>query len=417
MSYRSLSPILASCIAACVGVSGCPQPKEERRQAVAKPSPTTKKREGTTEGAAAQRRAARMSKLLGRLPRASSPGFSAQQAARLIALSMHCSEREYPNKPSNVVASAADVRSPRQLHPAFFGCYDWHSAVHGHWAMVRVLARYPELTEAKQIRRILDAHLAPKPLAVELAYFRAKHHRLYERPYGWAWYLRLVDELHQLATTSARPDALAAGRWAKALEPLERLLVTRTIDYLKRLSSPVRAGTHASTAFALAHMLDYARARPRPKLVAAIEAAARRFYLGDRRCPAAYEPSGEDFISPCLAEADLMRRVLEPRELASWLDGFFPALDGPGFATLRRPPEVRDLKDPRIGHLIGLSLQRAWCFAGLAKALPKDPRRPVFERLAAIHDAAAAKQLHASGYGGSHWLASFAIFLRSGRAE
>jgi len=352
--------------------------------------------------------------ILAGIPSLPGRALDQQLAAKLVKLSLDCVDREYPNKPGDVQASDAEVVSPRKLHPAFFGCFDWHSAVHGHWTMVRVLRNFPALPEAKAIRAALNRHLVPWRLQAELRYFEQEHHKLFERPYGWGWYLRLVTEVRSLPKSD--PDA---QRWAAALEPLEQLLTTRTVDYLKRLSVPVRAGTHNNTAFALNHIHDYALSRRDVKLLAAIIAAAQRFYGEDTDCPLAYEPSGEDFISGCLAEADLMRRVLGKggeggmkSDFHAWLDRFLPPLTSPQFAPLLSPPRVLDRKDPKIGHLIGLSMQRAWTMKGIASALPPgDPRAEAFRRLAAVHRDDALKLMFDSGYGGAHWLASFAVFM------
>jgi hypothetical protein len=331
-----------------------------------------------------------------------------ERASQFAALSLACVDREYPNKPGNVVDGDDTVRPPRGLTPAFYGCFDWHSAVHGHWALVRLLRKFPDMAEAAAIRKKLDAHLTEERLERELAYFRLERNATFERPYGWGWLLRLQAELHGFDD----PDA---KRWAKALAPLARHLSGRTADYLDRLSVPIRAGTHPNTAFALVHMLDYARATGDDRLSRAIGKRAREFYLGDRDCPTGYEPSGEDFISPCLAEADLMRRVLGAEEFARWLDGFLPPVTSARFRPMLAPVEVRDPKDPKIGHLIGLALQRAWCFAGLATTLPgEDPRKAIFERLSRLHRHEALEQMFESGYGGEHWLASFAIYLLTG---
>ncbi len=334
------------------------------------------------------------------------PPFTRAMASRLVKLSLQCVGREYPNKLAVVLSDDKDVQPPRTVHPAFFGCFDWHSAVHGHWAMARVLGRFPDLPEAARLTKALNGSLTSGRLAGELLTFKAQP--LLERPYGWAWLLRLVAELHTLAGKDARG-------WRQELRPLERLLAARTIDYLKRLSVPVRAGTHHSTAFALAHVLDHARISGDAALAGAVEQAARRFYLKDRDCPLSYEPSGEDFVSPCLAEADLMRRVLDRKELSAWLDGFMPTLRNNGLGGTLAPPQVRDLKDPKIGHLIGLDFQRAWAMRGLAAALGEaDPRTAALEGSAAAHAVHGMKLMDDSGYGGAHWLASFAIYLLSG---
>jgi hypothetical protein len=326
------------------------------------------------------------------------------RASQFAALSLGCVDRPYPNKPGHTLDSDTQVRPHRELTPAFFGCFDWHSAVHGHWALVRLLRRFPALPEAARIRAALLTHLTPENLARELAFFKEERSKLFERPYGWGWLLRLAAELESWDDPDAR-------RMAAALAPLAAQLSSFSRAYLERLSVPVREGTHQNTAFALVHLLDYARVAKDQALAATVERRARDFYGNDRDCPTAYEPSGEDFLSPCLTEADLMRRVLPAPEFVAWLGRFLPPLDSARFAPLREPVEVRDLTDPRIGHLIGLALQRAWCFEGIARALPAaDPRRPELERLAAQHRERGLREMQESGYGGEHWLSSFAIY-------
>lgn len=330
------------------------------------------------------------------------------KASRFVALSLNCVDREFPNKPSNVVDGDETVRPPRELTPAFYGCFDWHSAVHGHWAMVRILKRYPGIRETAKIRAALDRHLTPELIRREVEYFTAPRNRTFERPYGWGWLLRLAAELHSFED----PDA---KRWYATLKPLATLLADRTKAYLAVLSSPIRAGTHPNTAFALVHMWDYAAEVGDEGFRKAITEAARRFYLDDRNCPAAYEPSGEDFISPCLAEVDIMRRVLKPVEFSTWLDRFLPDPSSAGFESLRTPPEVRDRRDPKIGHLIGLDFQRAWALDGLAAGLPaQETRKDLFSKLSRLHCKAGVDLMFDSGYGGSHWLASFAVYHLTG---
>jgi hypothetical protein len=325
-------------------------------------------------------------------------------AKRLVRLSLKCVGREYPNKPCDVQTSDRDVVPPRELHPAFFGCFDWHSAVHGHWTMVRILKTFPKMDEASKIREALNHRLSEKKLRAEASYFRSESHETFERPYGWGWLLRLAAEIR----TFDDPDA---KRWAKSLAPLEEILIRRTKQYLEKLSLPVRAGTHHNTAFALAHIHDYSEASGNQALAEVVERAARRFYETDRDCPTAYEPSGEDFISPCLAEADLMRRVMPPDELGRWLTEFLPPFSAEEFRTMVRPPEVLDPKDPKIGHLIGLMFHRAWTYKGIADSLTaRDPRSPMLSKLALLHEHEGLRLMFASGYGGAHWLASFAVF-------
>ncbi len=330
--------------------------------------------------------------------------FHAKRAERFVKLSLHCTVREFPYKLGQVLGGERDLLSPRTLHPAFYGCFDWHSAVHGHWSMVRLLKLFPKIPSAKAIRNRLHEHLTYENIRQEAAFFQSKFHHTFERPYGWGWFLRLVGEVH----TWKHPEA---RKWRANLRPLETLLVKRTFQYLTRLSVPVRAGTHASTAYALVHIYDYAKATNHRPLMGAIVKASLRFYGKDRSCPTAYEPSGEDFISPCLVEADLMRRILSQKRYTRWLSKFLPKLDSSAFASVRNPPEIRDKKDYKIGHLIGLSLQRAGAMQGIAWSLSsKDPRRKPLLSFAQRHLRSALGQMFASGYGGSHWLASFAIY-------
>jgi len=337
------------------------------------------------------------------VPSAPLPTLDAASASRFAALSIGCIDRPYPHKSDLVLAGEPDVRPHREAAPAFFGCFDWHSAVHGHWALLTVLRLFPDLPEAARIRAILAEHLTTDRLATELDMLQRADERTFERPYGWAWFLRLA------ATLKTWDDPAAPGLFAAVL-PVSRHLARATTDYLGRLSVPVRAGTHNNTAYALAHVLAYARSVDDSGLERVVSERARAFYLADHACPVAYEPSGEDFLSPCLVEADLMRRVLSPAEFLPWLDRFLADLGGPGFSPLLAPAVVHDRHDPRIGHLIGLSLSRAQGFRGLAAALPStDPRRDFFLALAARHATDGLARMRDSGYGGEHWLATFAL--------
>jgi hypothetical protein len=335
---------------------------------------------------------------------ASWEGLSPLRASELIALSLDCVDRPWPNKPSHVHHGPEDFLPPSETTPAFSGCFDWHSAVHGHWSMVRVLRQHPGLVEAPKLRAALDAHLADELMARELAFFEQERAHGFERPYGWGWFLRLHGELHSWDDPDAR-------RWARATFPLARLLSSRLRAYLQDLTVPVREGTHSNTAYAMIHALDAAEVMGNGVLASAIHERALDFYGRDRDCPTAYEPSGEDFISPCLTEAALMLRVLEPAAFTSWLEAFLPPPEDPRFGPLAIPVQVHKPDDPRIGHLIGLAFQRAGAYREIAAALPADhPRRAIYERLAVEHMQAGFEHLHASGYGGAHWLASFAIY-------
>ena len=328
-----------------------------------------------------------------------------ENAEKLVALSVSCTQKPYPNKPGHVHTGEKSAVPHTTQTPAFFGCFDWHSAVHGHFAMARILRKFPAISAAKQIEAIFDAHFNPKIMKEELAFFRSPGQKGFERPYGWGWYFRLFTELARTAHPRSRA-------WQEALRPLLTLLRERTISYLKRLSVPIRAGTHANTAFALHHLNDYALQMGDNALLKLLKERALHFYGRDSACPTAYEPSGEDFISPCLAEAELMSRLLPTREFRAWFDAFLPAPWSTAYRPLLRPVTVKDLKDPRIGHLIGLSFQRAWALTRIARALrPDDPRRAIYTRSADLHCDTAFSQIEKSGYGGTHWLASFAIYL------
>lgn len=325
-------------------------------------------------------------------------------AAAFTKLALKGVDQEYPNKPGEVLRGPEDLMSPRAMHPAFYGCYDWHSSVHGHWLLVRLLRLFPKLPGAADVRARLGAHLTPENLAKEAAYWEPKDNRSFERMYGWAWALRLAAELKAWDD----PDARA---WAKAMEPLERRLVELTKNYLPRLTYPVRTGVHPDTAFALAQILDYARAVHDADLERAAVARAREYYAGDRAYPIDYEPSGQDFFSMGLNEADLMRRVLPATEFSSWLDGFVPGLRQGELGNWAKPAEISDVTDPQIIHLAGLNLSRAWTLRGVLSVLPaNDPRRPLLERAMREHEAAGLKYVFSGHYEGEHWLATFAVY-------
>jgi hypothetical protein len=333
--------------------------------------------------------------------------LDAATAERFAKLALACAGREYPNKPEHVLESAADAKTPKDLHPAFFGCYDWHSSVHGHWLLVRLLKTRPDLPSAPAIRARLASALSAEAIAGETAYVNAKSNRGFERPYGWAWTLRLAAELSRWDD----PDAKA---WSANLAPLEKAVVARFLDYLPKLTRPVRTGVHPNTAFALAEALDYARATGKADLEKTVVSRSHYYYGADRACPLAYEPSGEDFFSPCFEEADLMRRVLPRSEFSIFLKRFLPSLS-PAIskkAFALEPAVVADPTDPRLVHLDGLNLTRAWTMKGIASALPSgDARRGVLEKSAAEHARAGLARVSSGNYEGEHWLASFAVYL------
>ena len=330
--------------------------------------------------------------------------LDATAAERFAKLALACIDREYPNKPEHVLDSAADAKPPREFHPAFFGCYDWHSSAHGHWMLVRLLKTFPDLASSKEIRARLAAHFTPEAMATEARYLDIKSNRSFERTYGWAWTLRLMSELQ----TWDDPDAKT---WRANIEPLAKTLVARLKDFLPKLTNPIRTGVHPNTAFALGEAIDYAKAAGDRELTEAVAKRARDYYARDRACPLAYEPSGEDFFSPCMEEADLMRRVLPAAEFSSWLGGFLPGLAA-GRPFPLSPAVVSDPTDPRLVHLDGLNLTRAWTLRAIARALPaSDPRRKALEESSDAHAKAGLARVSSGSYEGEHWLASFAVYL------
>jgi hypothetical protein len=303
-----------------------------------------------------------------------------------------------------VLDSAADAKPPREFHPAFFGCYDWHSSVHGHWMLVRLLKTFPDIPSGKEIRARLGAHFTAEALATEARYLDIKSNRSFERTYGWAWTLRVVNELQ----TWNDPDAKA---WRTNIEPLSKTLVARLKDFLPKLASPIRTGVHPNTAFALGEALDFARVTGDADLETLVVKRAREYYGKDVACPLAYEPSGEDFFSPCLEEADLMRRVLPRPEFATWLSAFMPGLAA-GKPFPLSPAVVTDPTDPRLVHLDGVNLTRAWTLRAVSRALPpSDARRKSLDTAANAHATAGLARVSSGNYEGEHWLASFAIYL------
>jgi hypothetical protein len=342
------------------------------------------------------------------MPARAGTGMDATAAGRFAALALACAHLEYPNKIAHVLQSDADVRPPRELTPVFYGCYDWHSAVHGHWLLARLVRLYPDAAFAAPARAALAASFTDEKVATELAYLRGAGRVTFERPYGLAWLLQLAAELRSW------PDPDAA-RWAASLLPLELEAAARIRSWLPKLHYPIRIGEHAQTAFAFGLIRDWSVVAGDADMRALIDARSRHYYLGDVSCPLAYEPSGEDFLSPCLAEADLMRRVLPEAEFARWLAAFLPLVPMEGSVDWLTPGVVTDRKDPKLAHIDGLNLSRAWMLRGIASGLPaKDPRRAALEGAAARHGEAALPAVTGEHYEGGHWLGSFAVYLLGG---
>jgi len=326
-------------------------------------------------------------------------------ASHFAKLALRCVGQEFPNKPDHVLGSSGDLKLPKELHPAFYGCYDWHSSVHGHWMLARLLRRFPNLPEAGQIQAVLDRHLTPDVIKVELDYLNIKENRAFERPYGWAWLLKLSAELE----TSNHPKAKA---WADALRPLANEIRRRFIDFLPKLTYPNRTGVHSNTAYSMSLALDYARAVRDTGFEALLLVSAKMYFLRDKAVPLNYEPGGEDFISPALEEAALMAKVLSEADFRVWLKGFLP--------NLRRlslvPAEVSDRSDPRIAHLDGLNMSRARNFYTLINYLPaKDASAANLADVADAHAIASLPFVASGNYEGEHWLATFAVHMLEAR--
>jgi Protein of unknown function (DUF2891) len=339
----------------------------------------------------------------------SAGAFDAHAAERFAKLALQCVHKEYPNKISHVLSSDADVAPPCKLTPAFCGCYDWHSSVHGHWLLVRLLRTFPDASFAKAARDALKESLTAENLKAEAAYLRADGRASFERPYGLAWLLQLCAELREWDDPQAR-------EMLPNLKPLEDAAVERLTTWLPKLSHPIRIGEHNQTAFALGLLLDSARVKNDERLAKLATDSARKFYLTDTNCPLAYEPSGEDFLSPCLGEADVMRRVLSQAEFAKWLTQFLPQI--PKAATADWLPVVisPDPSDPKLAHLDGLNLSRAWMLEGILSSLPTDdPRRPALTSAAETHRRAGLAAVTGEHYEGGHWLGSFAVYLTTQR--
>jgi len=323
-------------------------------------------------------------------------------ASKFAGLALAHVAREYPHKLDHVMRGPGDVRGPRALHPVFFGSFDWHSCVHGYWLLARLLRRFPDLPEAPRIAALLDAQLTPERVAGEVAYLHEDPLRKgFERPYGWAWLLMLAAEL-------ARDDSDTGGLRSAALQPLAEAFAQRFRDFLPKATYPVRVGTHYNTAFAVALALEYADVSGDGELREMLRERAIAWYGDDEDCQA-WEPSGDDFLSSALMEAECMRRVLPSAEFAPWMDRFLPRIASDQPATLFRPATVSDRTDGKIAHLDGLNLSRAWCWRSLARTWTDgDPRRTRAELAADAHLAASLPHV-AGDYMGEHWLATFAL--------
>lgn len=326
------------------------------------------------------------------------PVLNLIEANRLAQLPLHCMETEYPNKLQQTLGSKEDLLAPKTLHPAFYGCFDWHSAVHGHWSLVSLLKQFPEIDNHEAIKLQLLQSISKENILKEVSYFEGVHNTSFERTYGWAWLLKLAEELHTW-------DDPVAKKMANNLRPLTDLMVSKYIEFLPKLNYPIRVGEHPNTAFGLSFAWDYAVSVNHSEFMSMIRNRAKDFFLKDFECPISWEPGGFDFLSPCLEEAALMRRVLSDKAFIIWINDFLPQLKDPNFTM--EPGMVSDRSDGKLVHLDGVNFSRAWSLNTIAKNL-KD-----FKHLNAIsntHIMYSLPSVVGDSYEGGHWLASFAIY-------
>jgi hypothetical protein len=329
-----------------------------------------------------------------------------EQAIKLARLPMHCINTEYPNKTSHLINDSVDaVMTPAELHPSFYGCLDWHSSVHGHWMLVRILKEFPEITLRDSIINVLHNSFDEEKIKEEADYFvKFKNSNTWERTYGWAWLLKLDQEL----LTSDDP---ATAGWHESLQPLTQKIVSLWKEYLTKQTYPNRTGVHPNTAFGLVFALDWARAVKDTSFEAAVIRKANDFYLDNTNTPAYLEPDGTDFLSPSLEIADLMSRILPRKEFAKWFNRFYKP---ESIENIVKLPVVSDRTDFQIVHLDGLTLSRAWCMKGLARALPENHRTgKLFAETSKMFIDQALPNVLSGNYGGEHWLASFAVYALS----
>ncbi|MBU1012152.1 MAG: DUF2891 domain-containing protein [Bacteroidetes bacterium] len=328
-------------------------------------------------------------------------------ASDFARLALNCVHKEYPNKTGHVMNDSTEVLSPSEMHPAFYGCFDWHSSVHGHWMLVRLLKLFPNLPEAEEIRNAINSNLKKENILKEVEYYNQEGRKSFERTYGWAWLLKLSEELHGWNDKDGK-------HWLENIEPLTQRMIKAYTDFLPNQTYPVRTGVHPNTAFGISFALDYARKINDVSFEDFLIERSKTYFQNDKDGPALWEPGGEDFLSPVLIEADLMRRVLNPDEFANWFHQFLPGFSNDQYSNLTQPAIVSDRSDPKGVHLDGLNLSRAWCMLGILNALSKDdPVREILKTAVNIHATSALNNIATGSYEGEHWLASFAVYLLS----
>jgi hypothetical protein len=333
------------------------------------------------------------------------PKLDVIEANRLAQLPLHCMDTEYPNKLSQTIGGAEDLKPPKELHPAFYGCFDWHSAVHGHWSLVSLLKQFPDIENAESIKAKLLQNMSRDNILKEVEYFHGKHNKSYERTYGWAWLLKLAEEIHTWQDPFARE--LEAN-----LQPLTDLIVEKYIEFLPKLNYPMRVGTHSNTAFGLSFAFDYAKTIRNENLKQIIIQRAKDFYFNDKGCPMSWEPGGSDFLSPCLEEAALMKRILTLEEFKLWMSDFLPQLKDKDFTL--ETGKVSDREDGHLVHLDGVNFSRAWNLNTIAKDLPEYNH---LKNIANIHSNHSLPSIVGDSYEGGHWLGSFAIYALNSMSD
>ena len=333
------------------------------------------------------------------------PILNLEEANRLAQLPLHCMNTEYPNRLSQTLGGNEDLKSPSVLHPAFYGCFDWHSSVHGHWSLVRLLKSFPEIDNAEDIKQKLLQNISKENIETEVTYFHGEHNKSYDRTYGWAWLLKLAEEIHTWDDDTAR--VLESN-----LQPLTDLIVGKYIEFLPKLNYPIRVGEHPNTAFGLSFAWDYAMAVKNEDLKSIINERARDFYIKDRGCPITWEPSGYDFLSPCLEEAALMKRVMSKEAFKTWLESFLPQLKDSNFSL--ETGKVSDRTDGKLVHLDGVNFSRAWSLNKIAQGLPEYEH---LKNIANQHINYSLPSIVGDSYEGGHWLGSFAIYALNSISE
>lgn len=323
-------------------------------------------------------------------------------ASHFASLALTCISQEFPNKTGHVQADKNDMKQPSEYHPAFYGCYDWHSSVHGHWMLVKLLKEFPNMPEADAIRKAIGNNITAQNIEIEIEYFQG-HNKSYERTYGWAWLLKLQEELYTSTDVEMQ-------QWYKNLKPLADLIVQKYIEFLPRQTYAIRSGVHPNTAFGISLALDYAIITENKELENLLKERSTAYYGSDKNCPGEWEPSGADFISPCLMEAELMSKVLEKPAYKQWLADFFPELSDGKPTNLLHPATVSDREDMQLVHLDGLNLSRTWCMITISRHIDDVKTKEKLVQSAAKHLEVTLPTIANGSYAGEHWLASFAIY-------